>query len=306
MPRIMLSLKSSECGWFGVMRWLQSVFIMALMMPGPCVLASTPSRVEISVVKGVDWLLAQPVFRRKDVIVFSHWIFNDLTKVDEKRAQVLHQRAQQAFVGKRRDDPMLRNILGSEKYLPVDVAQDWVASQKQSLGERLTAGKLGASAGGTQDFLLISLYADDPHIKGQFDPIFQSLFTAELDRYGTTHQLMAVHFLRQTQAFPQKTLDAVAAKHVARMIAEMDAYVAKGEFIDLIAEQLAFLALLGYYHELTPARMEFLTTHQAPDGGWRQPKTESSAHTQIDFDQHATILAVYALLAHAMHYREAP
>lgn len=257
------------------------------------------AKIITAIKRGAAWLIAQD-FRRKDVIAFSDWLHDDLVIIDAAAAKRLREKSMAAFHDGREEDPMLRNMIGGKTLLPPGM-DEWARDHLAELEARREAGKLGISAGGTQDFLLISLYANDPLIRGHFDSIYHELFTHKYDRYGTTHQLLALHFLRSRNVFDAAQIDLAIDKFSHQMAAELDSYVAKGQFIDLIAEQMAFLGLVGHEDLMTTRHINFLLAHQHSDGGWRQAETESNFRDQRDMHQHATILSLYALLHYLRH-----
>jgi hypothetical protein len=277
-------------------------FVFSLLLSGISAASSTikaPMNASLtaSIDLGLTWFSSQE-FRRRDTVAFSHWIADLVNSSHPTHAKILREKGQ-ALYAERQDDYLLRNLIGGKKDFPMDMPM--IHRYRIMLKMKLQNGELGNSAGGTEDFLGLALYAGDPNIREGFESIYHAMLTLELDRYGSTHQLLALILLRNTQFLPQANVDG-AIKRVSDGIArELPGRIKQAIFTDLIAEELALLCMAGQTHLISPTWIEFIIKHQQEDGSWRQAKTESNAQ-MLDMDQHASMLTLYALLKYQEAY----
>lgn len=252
-----------------------------------------PDVVRASIEKGIAWQLDQQMLRT-DSILFSLWISELVAAQLPEAATKLRARSIERYQVRWPDELFLRKLIGGKQGLPVDKAG--FDRHRDKILARLAEGTIGQSGGGSQDFLLVSLYANDPYVRGRFDPIFDALFDRPLSRYGVTHQLLALYFLQREKAFPETKIQAAIDRYAATVAESVDHDLLMGVYTDLMAERMAVLALVGKVEVLKPTWMQFAIANQRPNGQWEvEPLSVSPASLERDMDQHITVLSLYAL-----------
>jgi hypothetical protein len=252
-----------------------------------------PDVVRASIDKGIAWQLQQEM-RRVDAILMSSWIAEHLAAELPEPAAKLRAKSLERYQQRWPDELVLRKLVGGKQELPDD--KTVFDRHRDKILRRLGEGLIGHDAGGSQDFLLVSLYANDPYIRGNFDPVFDALFERPLSRYGLTHQLLALYFLQREQAFPAAKIQAAIDRYVEPVAESVDHDLLMGVYTDLMAERMAFLALVDRVDLLKQSWLEFAIANQRPNGQWEvEPLSVSPAGLARDMDQHITVLSVYAL-----------
>jgi hypothetical protein len=247
---------------------------------------------------GTRWLATQE-FGRRDVITFNHWIYKDLTEDTGPLVTDILDRSRELYNNEFTDDLLLRRLIGNKKDLPWSDSE--LKAERDRLFRKLKLGTLGTSSGGTQDYLVISLYADDSRVPEAFADIFEHQFTADLKRYGTTHQILGMIFLRGKKAFPEKRIESIIDRLSDEIAADTDNLLERGEFTDLFAECTAMLCMAGSHDLVQKEWIEFIIDNQQPNGQWKQSINESN-YFKEDMDQHATILALYTLYSYTRYH----
>lgn len=249
--------------------------------------------VRASLERGIAWLLGQEM-RRTDAMLFGVWIADAVSPQLPELAAKLREKSLASQRERWPDELFLRKLLGGKQRLPEDKTQ--FDRRLEKILARLADGTIGQSGVGPQDFLLVSLYASDPYVRGKFDPVFDALFAKPLPRYGVTHQLLALHFLRAEKVFPETKIQAAIDRYAADVAESLDHDLVVGIYTDLMAERMAVLALVDEVALLKPVWLRFAIANQRKDGRWEvEPLSVSPAGLARDMDQHITVLSMYSL-----------
>lgn len=273
-----------------------AIFLTALVSAGAgAERAPAPSEADVraSLERGITWLLAQDM-QRTDAMLFGLWIADAVSPQLPALGAKLREKSLSSYRERWPDELFLRKLIGGKQRLPADKTE--VDRQLDKVRAHLADGTLGQSGVGPQDFLLVSLYASDPYVRGKFDAVFDALFAKPLPRYGVTHQLLALDFLRGERVFPEAKIQKAIDRYAAEVAESVDHDLLVGTYTDLLAERLAMLARVGGGGRLEPAWIGFTLAHQRPNGQWEvEPLSVSPAGRLRDPDQHITVLSLYAL-----------
>lgn len=263
-----------------------------------------PEAVRASIEKGIGWQLQQQM-NRTDSILFSLWIAETIAPRVPDLAATLQARSIERYRERWPDELFLRKLMGGQQQLPAD--KTVFDRERDEIFARLADGTIGQSGEGPQDFLLVSLYAGDPYVRGNFDPVFEALFEKPLPRYGVTHQLLALHFLQREKVFPEAKVQAAIDRYAASVAESLEHDLVIGIYTDLMAERMAVLALVDRVDLLKPAWIELAIANQRPNGQWEvEPLSVSPAGLARDMDQHITVLSLYALSRFLVHVEPNP
>lgn len=263
-----------------------------------------PDVIRASIEKGIAWQLEQQMLRT-DAILASSWIAEAVAAQLPEPAAKLRARSIERYQQRWPDELVLRKLIGGKQDLPDD--KTVFDRHRDGILARLADGTIGHSGDGPQDFLLVSLYANDPYVRGNFDRVFDALFERPLPRYGVTHQLLALHFLQREKAFPEAKIQAAIDRYVEPVAESVDHDLVVGVYTDLMAERMAFLALVDRVDLLKPAWLQFSIANQRANGQWEvEPSSVSPAGLGRDMDQHITVLSLYALSRFLAHIDPKP
>jgi hypothetical protein len=258
-----------------------------------------PEVVQASIERGIAWQLQQEM-NRTDSILFSLWIAESIAPRLPELAATLRARSIERYQVRWPDELFLRKLMGGKQELPAD--KSVFDREHDEILARLADGTIGQSGAGPQDFLLVSLYASDPYVRGNFDPVFEALFAKPLPRYGVTHQLLALHLLQREKVFPEARIQDAIDRYAASVAESLEHDVVIGVYTDLMAERMAVLALVGRVDLLQQAWLELAIANQRPNGQWEvEPLSVSPAGLARDMDQHITVLSLYALSRFLAH-----
>lgn len=257
------------------------------------IVALSNDAVRDSIERGIAWQLEQSM-QRTDSILFGLWIAERVASQLPRPAARLRARSLQRYQERWPDELFLRKLIGGKQDLPDD--KTVVDRHREKILARLADGTIGRSGGGSQDFLFVSLYANDPYVRGNFDAVFDALFERPLPRYGVTHQLLALYFLQREKAFPAEKIQATIDRYAAAVAESLDHDRLIGVYTDLMAERMAVLVLVGRADLLKPSWLAFAIENQRRNGQWEvEPLSVSPAGLDRDMDQHITVLSLYAL-----------
>lgn len=266
--------------------------------------APDPASVRASLERGIAWLLEQEM-RRTDAMLFGLWIAEAAAPQLPGPAGKLREKSLVSYRERWPDELFLRKLIGGKKRLPADKTE--ADRQLDRALAHLADGSIGQSGVGPQDFLLVSLYAGDPYVRGRFDEVFEVLFARPLPRYGVTHQLLALDFLRGEDVFPEARIQDTMDRYAAEVAESIDHDLLVGTYTDLMAERMAMLARVGGGDRLAPAWVGFAMANQRENGRWEvEPSSVSPAGRMSDADQHITVLSLYALARYLQPIRPLP